>query len=62
MEQQATDELILRERVGDPPSIVKRPQQYSKDHRILTIMEDWDIEGTPLIEYLDSIRDAVGDK
>ena len=61
MEQQATDELILRERVGDPPPTAKRPRQESKDRRILAIAERWNIEDTPLIEYLDSIRDAVGD-
>ena len=60
-QQQAMDELILRERVGDPPPTAKRPLQESKDRRILAIVERWNIEDTPLIEYLDSIRDAVGD-
>ena len=60
MEQQATDELILRERVGDPP-LCEKTSQESKDRRILAIVERWNIEDTPLIEYLVSIRDAVGE-
>ena len=39
MEKQTTDEMMLRERVGDPPTATKRPRQASKDRRILALVE-----------------------
>ena len=60
MEQSDTDCNILMETCGDVPPPKKKPQ-ITKDRRVRLIVANYDLEATPLIEYLDNLRNVSVD-
>lgn len=60
LEQSDTDCKILKETCGDIPP-PKKKRQITKDRRVRHIVTNYDLEATPLIEYLDNLRNVSAD-
>ena len=60
-EQCNTDEMLLKESCGDAPP-AKRARQVTKDRRLAHLVEAYNPDDQPLVQYLDMLLNVMVDE